>query len=113
MAIIASKVLWWNAVEGADQYRVRIVQAGEVREDNSNLGDFGYTAFNGAGAANPDSNEVEIDLANLKNVDVTEGTYDVFITAADEAGNESDPLVIADAYLDFQPPAAPTNGGFR
>lgn len=112
MAIIASKVLWWKAVEGADQYRVRIVQDGEVTEDNSNLGDYGYDVVD-ASAVNPDSNEVEIDLGTLKNVVVTEGTYDVFITAADEAGNESDPLVIADAYLDFQPPAAPTNGGFR
>ena len=41
------------------------------------------------------------------------GVYDVYVTAVDEAGNESDALSIPDTVLDFQPPAAPTSGGFR
>lgn len=108
MAIIASKVLWWSNVQGASTYRVRIVPDGLVAEDYSNIAEFNYDII-------PQSNsaEIEVDLRDLSSVPIKEGTYDLFITAVDEAGNESDPLVIADALLDFQPPAAPVSGGFR
>ena len=107
MANIASKVLWWEAVQDADSYKVRIVPDGQVASDNSNLYDFAGDNVD----ATP--GEVEVDLRDLSTVPVSEGTYDLFITALDEAGNESDPLVIADAILDFKPPAAPARGGFR
>jgi hypothetical protein len=108
MAIIASKILWWEAVADASSYKVRIVPDGQVAADNSNLADFnGDTVPAGTGP------EVEVDIRSLSSVPIVEGTYDLFISALDEAGNESDPLVIGDAILDFQPPAAPRNGGFR
>lgn len=109
MAIIASKVLWWNRVDEASTYRIRIAPDNAVLDDTSNLSDFNYDVVD-----QPDTEvEVEVDVRELSVVPIVEGTYDLFITAVDEAGNESDPLLIADALLDFQPPAAPTSGGFR
>lgn len=108
MANIASKILWWESVQDAAEYIVRIVPDGQVANDNSNL--YGFDGDTVAASTGP---EVEIDIRELSSVPIIEGTYDLFITAVDEAGNESDPLVIADAILDFQPPAAPARGGFR
>ncbi len=55
-----------------------------------------------------------VDLATLPLFeDLEEGTYDVWITALDDnepEPNESDPLEVADAVFDFDPPAAPTDG---
>ncbi len=108
MAIIASKVLWWESVQDASSYTIRIVPDGQVAGDNSNLAD-----FNGDSVPATPGAEVEVDIRELSSVPIVEGTYDLFISAVDEAGNESDPLVIGDAVLDFQPPAAPASGGFR
>ena len=108
MAIIASKILWWQSVADATTYRVRIVADGLVAADNSNLATFGYDVVQPT-----NTQDVDVDIRTLSSVPIVEGTYDVFISAVDEAGNESDPLVIADAILDFQPPAAPASGGFR
>lgn len=51
-----------------------------------------------------------IDLAQLPNAQGLEGVHDVYITAVDGRGNESDPLLIDDALFDFSAPAAPTDG---
>lgn len=108
MAIIASKILWWARVDNASTYRVRIVNANAVADDLSNLVDFPYHV-----QTQKADLEIEVDVRTLSVAPVNEGIYDVFISAVDEAGNESDPLHIADALLDFQPPAAPKSGGFR
>ena len=110
MAIIASKVLWWAMVSDASTYRVRITADGAVTPDGANLKDFPYDVITPSGDSLA---EIEFDIANVSSVVISEGIYDVFISAVDEAGNESDPLLIADALLDFQPPAAPSNGGWR
>jgi len=54
-----------------------------------------------------------IDIAKLANDDprdFPEGTYDVYITALDAAGNESSPLEIQNAVFDFTPPESPSDG---
>lgn len=42
-----------------------------------------------------------------------DGTYDIYVTALDERGNESSPLEIQDAVFDFAPPEAPTEGAIE
>ena len=101
MAKIASKVLFWASVSDAALYNIRIMPDGTP---------FDYdippilvqTHIGGA--------EHEADLAGAQ---LAEGIYDVYVTAQDAAGNESDPLDFQDAVLDFTPPAAPAAGGFR
>ena len=102
MAKIASKVLFWASVSDAAKYNVRIIPDQTV---------FSYDAVptitvdhDGALA------EHETDLAGTT---LAEGVYDIYISAEDAAGNESDPLEFQDAVLDFTPPAAPSSGGFR
>lgn len=51
-----------------------------------------------------------IDLAQLPNAQDLDGVFDVFITARDARGNESDPLHLDDVSFDFSAPAAPTDG---
>ena len=50
-----------------------------------------------------------IDLAQLPTAQSLDGTFDVYITARDARGNESDPLLIDDASFDFSAPEAPTD----
>lgn len=50
-----------------------------------------------------------IDLATLPGAQGVEGRRDVWITAVDSRGNESDPLEIDQALFDFSAPAAPTD----
>jgi hypothetical protein len=56
-----------------------------------------------------------VDLAGLANASPRDfdGTYDIYITALDERGNESGPLEIADAAFDLVPPDAPTDGAIE
>ena len=102
MAKIAKKVLFWASVPDADLYNVRIILDGVP---------FSYQAQPAVVVDNVvGAPEHEVDLAGLS---LAEGVYDIFITAQDAAGNESDPLEFQDANLDFTPPAAPSSGGFR
>jgi hypothetical protein len=102
MSKVVSKVLWWSAVNDAAEYRVRIARAGT--EFTYELAPLAVVAH-AAGQA-----EFELDLGKQN---IAEGTYGVFITAVDAAGNESDPFALAGLNLDFNPPAAPANGGIR
>jgi len=54
-----------------------------------------------------------VDLAALPSAASLDGVYDVFVTAIDERGNESDPLEIPDANFDFSAPDAPTDGAIE
>ena len=102
MAKIAKKVLFWGSVNDADKYNVRIIPEGTP---------FSYSETPAIGAAHaPGQAEHEADLAGIA---ISEGIYDIYVTAVDIAGNESDPLEFQDAVLDFVPPAAPAFGGFR
>ena len=102
MAKIASKVLWFGAVQDAAFYNVRVVPDGQP---------FSYADTPKVRAPHDSSlSEIDVDLAGLS---LAEGVYDIYVTAEDTAGNESDPLPFADAVLDFTPPSAPAAGGFR
>ena len=102
MAKIASKVLFWASVTDADTYNVRIIPDQTV---------FSYDHAPDITVAHVSAQvEHEADLAGTT---LVEGIYDIYVTAQDLAGNESDPLEFQDAVLDFTPPAAPSSGGFR
>lgn len=101
MAKIAKKVIWWQSVPDAVAYNIRIIPDGVP---------FDYGKNPQITVDHTDVSEHEADLAGL---DMPEGVYDVYISAEDAGGNESDPLELADAVLDFVPPAAPSAGGFR
>ena len=107
MARIASKVLWWSAVPDATHYSVRLIPS---TEDGVDPFDYAVEPQLTVPQPMPPSPEIEADLANIA---LEEGTYDIYVTARDPAGNESDPLAFADSVLDFVPPAAPAQGGFR
>ena len=105
MAKLAKKVIWWTDVVDAAKYAIRIVTAG--------------TAFDYATApiAEPAEGAVgtdqEFDLSTVA-AQLPKGSYDIYVTALDVAGNESDPFTLAAAAaLNFTAPAAPTAGGFR
>jgi hypothetical protein len=100
MAKIAKKVMWWAAVSDAASYNIRIIPDGNP---------FDYTA-SAIGVPSSIKTEEEFDLAGTA---LAEGIYDIYVSAVDAAGNESDPLDYADIQLDFTPPSAPSSGGFR
>lgn len=102
MAKIASKILFWAAVSDAAKYNVRIVPDQTV---------FDYDLVPAVVVDHVDG-EAEFE-ADLKGTPLAEGIYDIYVTAQDAAGNESDPLGFQDANLDFTPPGAPSSGGFR
>lgn len=106
MAKIAKKVIWWASVPGAVNYVVRIIPDG----NHFTYGPPAPGAQVSVPALEPPEPEQELNLSGLT---LSEGVYDIYITAQDAAGNESDPLELADAVLDFTPPAAPSAGGFR
>lgn len=102
MAYVAPKIAYWDIVQDAVTYRIRLVTPGSAID---------YTqAADLEVAADSSKPQQEEDLATIGKPD---GTYDVLITAVDSGGNESDPLDLAGAVLDFTPPAAPASGGFR
>jgi hypothetical protein len=101
MAKIASKVLFWASVSDAELYNVRIVPDQDP---------FSYDIPPAVSVSHQGTPEHEADLAGTV---LPEGVYDIFVTAQDAAGNESDPLEFQDAVLDFTPPAMPSSGGFR
>lgn len=49
----------------------------------------------------------DIDLSTLEGMTTKDGSYNLGITAADDAGNESSMSVIADVPLDFAQPNPP------
>ena len=102
MAKVASKKMWWDTVADAASYPIRFFPQGAT---------FSYdqaAALDPAQVTGQPQQEVD-----LHGVQLAEGVYDVYITAKDAAGNESDPLELAGSVLDFTPPSAPTSGGFR
>jgi len=53
----------------------------------------------------------DVDLSTLDGMTTKDGTYNLGITAVDDAGNESSMSVITDVALDFEapdPPGTPT-----
>jgi len=108
MAKLGTRILFFNPSPSEDvtHYRVRILPDGE---------EFSYDdGFAEVPADTPlVEGRIEVDLGSLDRAPTEGGTYDIFITAADAAGNESDPLIVDDAVIDFDPPQAPTAGGIE
>lgn len=104
MAKIASKIIWWANVSDADEFAIRVIADGV---------DFGYDHVPNIVVDNTNNLALEEIEADLGGLSLEEGIYDIYITAVDIAGNESDPFMLADAVLDFTPPSAPSVGGFR
>lgn len=104
MAKIVSKIAWWETVENAASYRVRVLPEGVAFDYDAVYVEMDAEQFAG-------ETEAELNLA-LPFADL-EGPHSVFVTAADGAGNESDPLTITGVLLDFTAPPAPAAGGIR
>lgn len=110
MARILPMIVWWESVQDAYAYPIRLVPDGQPFDKDAPIDALVFH--------DPDLAEHEFDLSQL---DIPEGKYDIYITASDnkreatkEAGNETDPLELADAVLDFTPPSGPpAAGGFR
>lgn len=54
-------------------------------------------------------NRTVVPLEELPGIGALDGTYNLGLTAVDDAGNESDLQVLENIALDFFAPAAPTN----
>lgn len=101
MSKLASRILRFDQSVSADvvAHRVRIVPDGT---------DFDYSFPFSELPLEP--GQQETDISTMAVAPSVEGIYDTFVTAVDDAGNESDPLEIADTVFDFSPPQAPTAG---
>ena len=105
MAKLAKKVIWWSDVVDAAKYAIRIFQAGVAF-------DYAATAVAEPVEATVGADQ-EFDLSTVADK-LPKGSYDIYVTAVDSAGNESDPFTLAAAAaINFTAPAAPTAGGFR
>jgi hypothetical protein len=101
MAKIIKRKIWWNPVEGEDVVNYKV-----------------YTALQGTDFTyDLPAIQVEATITEvLAPEDFPEGTFDidtnynVWITAVDDVGNESDPLEL-NAPFDFVAPSSPSGGG--
>lgn len=92
------------------EHRIRIQVEGTPFSYATPFSKVAYTASAaGTGGTTP-ATKISVDIGGLTNVPKETGTYEVFITAADAAGNESDAFEIHGAVFDFTAPAAPTAG---
>lgn len=113
MAKIGSFPISWKAVEDAAYYRIYVLPheySDEVTE-RVESGEFYLNNFSEVPAityTDTDTGRVVVPLANKFSGVVNSGTYDVFVTALDAAGNESDPALLDNVELDFTAPDAPT-----
>lgn len=105
MSFIKSRVLKFVPSISTDvvAHRIRIVLDGTAFAASLPFVDVAYTSVT-------PRVQIAIDLATLANAPKANGTYDVYVTAIDAAGNESDPMAIANTVFDFTPPMAPTAG---
>ncbi len=86
------------------KYRVRINEDGNTFDLNDPFDEV-------VKPAQPDGDGfVYIPISDLPKATNLDGRYDLFVTAVDDAGTESEPLEIADVDFDFVPPEAPTEG---
>ena len=106
MALLKSKTLRFIPSVDANvvEHRIRIIADGTPFSY-----DEGYDSVPVQGTALVNG-KIELDIGELATKPDAEGTYDVYVTAVENSGNESDPLIIENAAFDFSPPAAPTAG---
>ncbi len=108
MSYIKAKTLWCSPVVGAAAYTVYVLTAGTTFVQSKT----DPAASVPAVTVPADPAATDKQLLPLTGGTIGEGTFDIYICAVDEAGNESDPLELAASVLDFTAPAAPSAGGF-
>ena len=103
MAKIVKRRIWWNAVDAVDLagYRIYIDQGADSFSYSL---PFIQVAHNVTEVVAPDAFPAGTFAAEID--------YNVWITALDLGGNESDPLALS-GYFDFIPPPAPSAGGIE
>lgn len=107
MAKVVSPVIRFkHSGDGATKIRVRLSAAAS---------DPSYdTPFDEVAIPSVDSDGFRrIPVGVLPHLAGIEGTFDIDLTAVDNAGNESDFLQINSADFDLSPPAAPTDGALE
>jgi len=110
MSIIQNKILWWESVEDAASYRIRIISS---NIETPIISSFPFSIIPGTFEEIGSLVELEANISTLTVKPTDDGVYNIYITAVDVVGNESDPLIIPNVFLDFNPPNAPARGGFR
>lgn len=101
---IKPRILRYTPSDSSDvaEHRTRIVPDGTA---------FDYDIPYDVTPSTPNDNtQVAVNVATLSRAPTNDGVYDIYVTAADAVGNESDPLEIPDADFDFNPPSAPLAG---
>lgn len=111
MARLRSHRLSWIAVLDAASYLVYVLpsESSNSVDQTVETGEFYEHPSAEVPATIGEDGRVSVDLATLSVTPEVEGIYDIYVTAVDEAGNESDPALLDDAALDFTPPEAPTD----
>ncbi len=113
MAKLNTKTLHFLPSNSPDtvEHRIRIaVDAAPFSYDLPAVSIAFDAAAYGALPTAPAATKINVNIGSLANAPKASGTYEVFVTAVDAAGNESDPLVIRGAVFDFVAPTAPTAG---
>lgn len=104
MPNVVTRKINWTPVVGEDVvgYRIRVTRDTEP---------FSYDLPVALEVQGAESNHV---FSNQfpETTFIPEGQYNVFITALDDGGNESDPLSLS-AALDLQAPSAPASGSIE
>jgi len=88
---MGSKVLYWDSVNGAATYNVRVL------DDGTPFGVGEPVDITVTHISHPLEHE-----ADLTTLSKAPAIYDIFVTAVDSAGNESAPLSIPDVTLDYR-----------
>ena len=108
MSFVKPKTLSFTPSTSSDvvSYNVRIVPTGTAFGYDIPAANIAHTVD----ASNP-SAPVSVKLSDVVgSASLAAGNYDVFVTAVNVDGNESDPLAISNVPFDLVAPAAPTNG---
>lgn len=91
-------------------YRIRVMPRDADIQTMVDDGSFYEYPYSDIGGAVDDDGLVRADLSDLQVMPTTSGVVDLATTAVDRFGNESPPMIIDDAELDFEPPLAPGAG---
>lgn len=101
MPRIQEKEIYWSSVEGSDVVGYRVYTAESTIAFSYTLPYITTTSISVIAPTDFPSGTFDI-----------ETDYNIWITAIDDAGNESDPLALTSPF-DFLPPNPPSDGGVR
>lgn len=115
MAKLNTKTLHFNPSESIDttEYRIRIAAFGTAFSYDLAFSSVPAPKAIAGSPAIATPAKIDVDIGSLSVAPRTSGSFEVFVTAVDAAGNESDALVISGAKFDFVAPAAPTAGSIN